>query len=160
MYVSMFLCKEIKKKKKMWTSLAFMVCLLWSNEWVSCYSEVYGWCWHGFVALDDNEMLIQQDVFRWILRLSGLEIKWREFPVSASNFPKNYQQFKKQLNFLNVEEERMLRDHKATILIGHKSWKPQFVSTSRTPDQHVRASPVMQHPCNSTYYYFEVSPMG
>lgn len=58
----------------MWNSLASLVCLVWKKmnvfelQWCS---EVKGDADMTFLALCDNEMLIQQDVVRWILRSSG-----------------------------------------------------------------------------------------
>lgn len=70
----------------------------------------------------------------------------------------SYEQFEKQLSFLNVDEERMLRYHKPNRSDHSQILTPtstRFVSTFRTPNQHVRASPVKQHPCDFTYYYFQ-----
>lgn len=85
-----FLCMYIRNNddnkhdvKRFWLLWSFF--LLFFFKWTSLEDFVDADITVG--ALDDNEMLIQQDVLRWILRLGGWKSNKGEFPVGASNFP-------------------------------------------------------------------------
>lgn len=95
----------------MWNSLAWLV-VFWYLRlhliWAGVIQKQRRWRWHDSVGSGWQWNADTTGCTQMNLEVEWLEIKRREFPASASNFPKNElpSDYGSQ-NFLNGDEERM-----------------------------------------------------